>query len=67
MDQISSSERLNHSSPCPPFAVAGTLTTRQRPKWLRAKNGTVLGLLTGAASKAMHGGDTFTMVQEVLP
>ena len=45
----------------------GSLTTRQRPKWLRAKNGTVLALLTGAASNAMHRGDTFTMVQQVLP
>jgi hypothetical protein len=41
----------------------GRLTTRQRPKWLRAKNGTVLALFTGSASKAMHQGDTFTMVR----
>jgi hypothetical protein len=44
---------------------AGVLSTRQRPKWVRAKNGTVVALLTGAASNGMHGGDTFTMVQEV--
>jgi hypothetical protein len=44
----------------------GVLNTRQRPKWLRAKNGSVVALLTGAASPTMHNGDTFTMVQEVL-
>ena len=43
------------------------LSTRQRPKWLRAKNGSVTHLLTGAATNAMHAGKTFTLAQQVLP
>jgi hypothetical protein len=36
----------------------GELSTRQRPKWVRAKNGSVMHLLTGSASAAMHDGKT---------
>lgn len=37
-----------------------------RPKWVRAKNGSVTHLLTGAASRDMHDGKTFTFAQRIL-
>ena len=43
------------------------MSTRQRPKWVRSKNGSVTHLLTGAASRDMHEGQTFTFAQRVLP
>ena len=42
-----------------------TLSTRQRPKWLVDSTGSVTHLLTGAGGSGIHGGQTFTLVQEL--
>jgi len=42
------------------------LSTRQRPKWVVAKNGSLTHLFTGAAGAGIHMGQTFTLAQQLL-
>jgi hypothetical protein len=44
----------------------GTLSTRQRPKWVVGADGSLTHLLTGAGGHGMHGDQTFTFAQELL-
>ena len=44
----------------------GVLSTRQRPKWLVAANGSVTHLLTGAGGSGIHNKQTFTLVQKLV-